>query len=100
MIIDCNYEDKNKDFSKKVICLASFPNCICSVVENRNNYHLANLKNLANAEKENPFINIGLLTAIINDLNDLRKKVEVLEMNRFSQNTDNFIAKEVNSKND
>jgi hypothetical protein len=70
-----------------------------SVVESRNNYYFKCIKNHANAEKENPFTNIGLLTAIINDLNDLRKKVKVLEMNGFSH-TDNFIVKEMNSKND
>jgi hypothetical protein len=78
---------------------SDYTNISPSVVENRNNYYFKCIKNHANLEKENPFTNIGLLTAIIDDFNDLRKKVKVLEMNRFSEITDNFIVKEMNSKN-
>ena len=62
------------------------------------------MKNSAIAETENPFTMRGLLTAIINDLNDLHKKVELLEKNLLSQKNGNFIIKEKNergnSKND
>ena len=45
MIIDCNYKDKNKDFSKKAKYVNGYKNFRRSVVENRNNYYLTNKKN-------------------------------------------------------
>ena len=96
MIIDCNYKDKNKDFSKKAKYVNGYKNFRRSVVENRNNYYLTNKKNPAIAETENPFTMGGLLTAIIHDLNELRQKVEMLEKNLISQNNENFIIKKEN----
>ena len=62
------------------------------------------MKNSTIAETENPFTIIGLLTAIIHDLNNLRQKVELLEKDINSQNIGNFIVKErtkrADSRND
>jgi hypothetical protein len=68
MIIDYNYKDKNKDFSKADYVTA-YPDFVRSSAKNR-----YNMKNPAIAEKDNPFTMIGLITAVINDLNDLRQK--------------------------
>jgi hypothetical protein len=100
MIIDCNYKDKNKDFSKKTNDVTGYPNFVCLVVENRNNYHQIDLKNPSITETENPFTMTGLITAIIDDLDNLRKKIEFLEKKVLSQHYGNFLVKEKNSKND
>ena len=100
MIIDCNNKDKNKDFSKKTKYVTGAKNFGRSGVENRNNYNLTNIKNPAIAEIENPFTITGFLTAIIDELNNLSKKVEFLEKNLISQHYGNFIVKEENSRND
>jgi len=100
MIVDYNYKDKNKDFSKKAKYVTGYKNFRRSVVENRNNYNLTNIKNPTIAETENPFTITGLLIAIIDDLNNLRKKVEFFEKKVLSQHYGNFIVKEENSRND
>jgi hypothetical protein len=98
MTTDCNYKDKNKDFSKKVNYVTGYSNFVRSFVENRNNYCLTDIKNPTIAETENPFTMLGLLTAIINDLNDLRQKIEWLENYLISRNSGNFMVKEKNSE--
>lgn len=51
------------------------------------------------AEVENPFTTIGLLNAIIQDLNDIRLKIESLENYIIFQNNGNkFLFKEWNEK--
>jgi hypothetical protein len=54
------------------------------------------MKNSPITETENPFTLKGLLTAIINDLEDLHKKIELIEKNLLSQKNGNFIIKEKN----
>ena len=58
------------------------------------------MKNSTIAEAENPFTIIGLLTAIIHDLNNLRQKVELVEKDLISQNIGNSIVKEDNKRAD
>jgi hypothetical protein len=56
------------------------------------------MKNSHIAETENLFTMKGLLTAIINDLDDLHQKVELLEKNLLTQKNGNFIIKEKNQR--
>ena len=51
------------------------------------------MKNSTNAETENPFTMRGLIIAIIQDLNDIRQKIELLEKYLVSENDYNFIVK-------
>ena len=100
MSIGYNYKHKNKDFSKKANYLSGYQDLVHSSVEKRNNFYLTNPKNQSIAETENPFTMIGLLTAIIDDLDNLRKKIEFLEKKVLSQHYGNFLVKEKNSKSD
>ena len=51
------------------------------------------------AEIENPFTTIGLMNAIIQDLNDIRIKIETIENYIIFQNNGNkVIFKEMNKK--
>jgi len=57
------------------------------------------MKNSTISETENPFTTIGLINAIIQDLNDIRRKVESIENYIIFQNNGNkFIFKEWNDK--
>ena len=57
------------------------------------------MKNSSIAEIENPFTTIGLMNAIIQDLNDIRIKIETIENYIIFQNNGNkVIFKEMNKK--
>ena len=57
------------------------------------------MKNSTIAEIENPFTTIGLINAIIQDLNDIRLKIETIENYIIFQNNGNkVIFKEMNEK--
>ena len=57
------------------------------------------MKNSTIAEIENPFTTIGLINAIIQDLNDIRLKIESIENYIIFQNNGNkFIFKDWNEK--
>lgn len=57
------------------------------------------MKNSSIAEIENPFTTIGLMNAIIQDLNDIRIKIETIENYIILQNNGNkVIFKEMNKK--
>ena len=59
------------------------------------------MKNSTIAEIENPFTTIGLIYAIIQDLNDIRLKIETIENCIIFQNNGNkVIFKEMNEKED
>jgi len=56
-------------------------------------------KNSYPTETENPFTTIGLITAVIEDLNDIRLKIELIENYLlFKKNLNKFIFKESNEK--
>ena len=57
------------------------------------------MENSTIEEIENPFTMTGLLTAIIDDLNNLRKKIEFLERDLLYQNYDNFIVEDEDYRN-
>jgi hypothetical protein len=60
---------------------------------------LTAMKNSIIAEIENPFTTIGLINAIIQDLNDIRLKIETMENYVILQNNGNkVISKEMNEK--
>ena len=57
------------------------------------------MKNSTIAEIENPFTTIGLINAIIQDLNDIRLKIETIENYIIFQNNGNkVIFNEMNEK--
>ena len=56
--------------------------------------------NLNILETNNPFTTKRLLTATIEDLNDLRKKIELLEVYTVFRNDDILIIKEETERED